>query len=153
MWSSTVRSNCCVLGVRVAVADAIILAPFDGGGGGPLLDDAGCVSIVGPGPWPPELCRGIPPPGGWPGGGFVKLCDWCLPGLSALSSASLVDAAFSVFCWACSFAMFALSFSRSKNSASSYRVNCWVRLKIVAVRSGSAILSLGSKIVSFTNVS
>jgi hypothetical protein len=46
-----------------------------------------------------------------------------------------------------------LSFSRSKNSASSYRVNCWVFLRIVAARSGNAILSLGSKIVSLTNVS
>ena len=138
--------------------DAIILAPFDGGGGGPELDDAGCVSVVGPGPCPPMLCRGIPPPGGWLGGGFEKIWDWCLPGLSALSSAMLVpgsplDAVLIVFCWACYFAMFALSFSRSNNSASSYPVNCWVRLKIVAVRSGSAILCLGSKIVSFTNVS
>ena len=52
-----------------------------------------------------------------------------------------------------SFAMFSLSFSKSKNSASSYRDNCLVFLRIVASLSGRAILSLGSKIVSLTNVS
>ena len=62
-------------------------------------------------------------------------------------------AAFTVSCCAFSFAIFSLSFSRSKNSASSYRVNCWVFLRIVAALSGKAILSLGSKIVSLTNVS
>ena len=62
-------------------------------------------------------------------------------------------AAPTVSCYAFSFAMFSLSFSRSKNSASSYRVNCWVFLRIEAALSGRAILSLGSKIVSLTHVS
>ena len=62
-------------------------------------------------------------------------------------------AAANVSCCAFSFAICSLSFSRSKNSASSYRVNCWVFLRIVAARSGKAILSFGSKIVSLTNVS
>ena len=41
MWSSIVKSNCCGTGTLEADLPAITLAPMDGGGGGPLLDDAG----------------------------------------------------------------------------------------------------------------
>ncbi len=62
-------------------------------------------------------------------------------------------AAATVACFALSFAICSLSFSRSKNSASSYRANCSVFLRIVAALSGRAILSLGSKIASLAHVS
>ncbi len=82
----------------------------------------------------------------------------CPSGLNALSSAMLPPksapvAALTSICCACSFAMFSLSFSKSKNSASSYFVSCCILRKIEASLSGKAILSFGSKIVSLTNVS
>ena len=82
----------------------------------------------------------------------------CGPGCCArvcpmLPPESFPAAADTLACCACSLAMFSWSFSRSKNSTSSYRDNCCVFLKMVAVLSGSAILFLGFKIVSLTNVS
>ena len=99
---------------------------------------------------------GSPGAPGW--FGCWKLCPWCGPGWAAFACPRLPPvfppaAADTVACCAFSFAICSLSFSRSKNSASSYRVNCWVFLRIVASLSGNAILSLGSKIVSLTNVS
>ena len=69
MSSSTVNTNCSGIGVCVADEAAMILAPFEGGGGGPVLDGAVCNGACGGCPCPPlMLNRGIPPEGGGAGG-------------------------------------------------------------------------------------
>jgi hypothetical protein len=116
--SSIVTSKCSDLGICVAVGAAIIVTPFEGWGGGPLLDDAVCSGACDAGPCPPlpsSRSRGIPPEGGGPGGWSEKLWDSCRPGLNALSSAMLPPGSPPVAdliaaCWACSFAMFSSSF-------------------------------------------
>ena len=62
-------SNCCGIGTCDADRPAATLGPIDGGGGGPLLDDAAwkmgaydCGEVLG-------LCLGGPPPDGGGGGG------------------------------------------------------------------------------------
>ena len=163
MSSPTDMSNCSGLCVCVAAEAAMILAPLLGGGGGAPLDDdtdnAGLFGGMRPRP-PLLLClnRGMAPEGGSSGGGLEKLCASWLSGLNAVASATLptgsaATAALISICCACSFVMFSCSFSKSKNSLSSYFVNCCVLRNIEACLSGNAILSFGSKIVSLTSFS
>ncbi len=124
-------------GVCVADGSAITLGPLLGGGGGPLLDAAVCVgAFAGGRPFPllpTALILGLPLDGGGLGGRFVKLCDSCLHGLSAIYSAILppgsvpVVALISAGC-SCSFIMFSLSFSKVINSTPSCLDNRFFRL-------------------------
>ena len=76
MSSSIVKSNWSRgIGTWDADLPAIILAPFVGGGGGPLPDACVCSGACGICPCPPPMReRGIPPDGGGAGGGCEKLC-------------------------------------------------------------------------------
>jgi hypothetical protein len=78
----------------------------------------GCAGGGGPCPSPDGGGGCCPPPDG--GGGLENVRLWCPPGGNArvcprLPPVSLPAAAFIVFCCACSFAMFSLSYSKYKN--------------------------------------
>ncbi len=71
-----------------------------------------------------------------------------------LPPASSPAAALTAFCCACSFVIFSLIFRGLKTlNRHTLKVAVFLFFKIVAVRSGKDILSLGSKIESFTSAS